>query len=417
MTPAGPPSAPSTPAPSTPVRPAPLVLPDGRPGAAAWTLDPALRHLNHGSFGAVPRVAQEEQARLRAEMEASAQTWFANLPGRLAAARARVAPHLGVRPDDLAFVPNASGGASVVFASLPLPSGAEVVVTDHGYGAVTAGAQRLARRAGGTVRRVHVPLAATAEEACAAVVAAFSERTGLVVVDHVTSPTARFLPVAEISAAAAERGVPVLVDAAHVPALVADPLAGVGCDVWVGNLHKFGCAPRGAAVLVARGPLVPELNPLIDSWGFDEPFPHRFDQQGTLDETSYLAAPVALEFVERTWGWEVLRRKVSELAEYGAATVAAAFSARSGEDHRPVVGMPVGPQRLLRLPAGLGRGGPAGAGELRDRILAELGVETAITSFDGTAYLRLSAHAYNTPDDYEDFAERCVPVLLEWAAG
>ncbi|WP_208971792.1 hypothetical protein [Kineococcus rubinsiae] len=50
------------------------MLPDGRPAAAAWTLDPALRHLNHGSFGAVPRVAQEAQARLRAELEASPQT-------------------------------------------------------------------------------------------------------------------------------------------------------------------------------------------------------------------------------------------------------------------------------------------------------------------------------------------------------
>jgi len=391
------------------------VLPDGRPAAAAWTLDPALRHLNHGSFGAVPRVAQEAQARLRAELEASPQTWFSTLPARLAAARARVAPHLGVRADDLAFVPNASGGASVVFASLPARPGLEVVVTDHGYGAVTAGAERLARRAGGTVRRAHVPLAASAEEACAAVVAEFGDRTGLVVVDHVTSPTARFLPVAEISAAAAERGIPVLVDGAHVPALVADPLAGVACDVWVGNLHKFACAPRGAAVLVARGPLAQQLHPLIDSWGFDQPFPHRFDHQGTLDESSYLAAPVALEFVEQTWGWESLRRSLAELAEFGAATVAAAFSERTGEDHRPAVGMPVGPQQLVRLPAPFGRGGHDEAGALRDRVLAELGVETAITAFDGTAYLRVSAHAYNTPDDYEDFAQRCVPVLLDWA--
>ena len=411
MTSAGPVPAPPLSAPAA------VLLPDGRPAAAAWTLDPALRHLNHGSFGAVPRAAQEEQARLRAELEASPQTWFAALPGRLAAARARVAPHLGVRADDLAFVPNASGGASVVFASLPVRAGVEVVVTDHGYGAVTAGAERLARRAGGTVRRAHVPLAASAEEACAAVVAEFTDRTGLVVVDHVTSPTARFLPVTEISAAAADRGIPVLVDGAHVPALVADPLAGVRCDFWVGNLHKFGCAPRGAAVLVARGPLVGELNPLIDSWGYDEPFPHRFDQQGTLDESSYLAAPTALDFVEQTWGWEALRRSLSDLAEYGAATVAAAFTERTGEDHRVDVGMPVGPQQLVRLPTPLGGSGPAEAGDLRDRVLSELGVVTAVSSFGGAGYLRLSAHAYNTPGDYEDFAQRCVPVLLDWAAG
>ncbi len=49
--------------------PRPLLLADGRPAADAWSLDPALRHLNHGSFGAVPLVAQERQNALRAEME------------------------------------------------------------------------------------------------------------------------------------------------------------------------------------------------------------------------------------------------------------------------------------------------------------------------------------------------------------
>ncbi|MGW3138674.1 aminotransferase class V-fold PLP-dependent enzyme, partial [Streptomyces sp. NPDC001139] len=39
--------------------PHPLLLADGRPAAEAWSLDPALRHLNHGSFGAVPLAAQQ----------------------------------------------------------------------------------------------------------------------------------------------------------------------------------------------------------------------------------------------------------------------------------------------------------------------------------------------------------------------
>lgn len=400
---------------TTPVAPTPLRLPDGRPAAAAWPSDPALRHLNHGSFGAVPLAVLDVQAGLRAEMEASPLRWYVGLPAAHAAARARVAPHLGVSPDELAFVPNASGGASVVFTSVPVRPGCEVVVTDHGYGAVTMGAERLARRWGGTVRTAHVPLAAGPAEAAAAVVAEFSDRTGLVVVDHVTSPTARRMPVAEIGAAARARGIPFLVDGAHVPAMVADPLAGVDCDVWVGNLHKYGCAPRGSGVLVARGPLVDELHPLVDSWGAPNPFPARFDEQGTLDTTSWLAAPAALDLVEELWGWDAVRRHSEDLATYGAAVVADAFSALTGEDHRVDVGMRVGPLRLVRLPAPLCLG-PGGGNAVRDRVLTELGVEGAFTAFDGVGYLRLSAHAYNTPADYEDFAERCVPVLVAWAS-
>ena len=52
------------------VGPRALTLPDGDPAAAAWTLSPNALHINHGSFGAVPRVAQVHQNALRAEMDA-----------------------------------------------------------------------------------------------------------------------------------------------------------------------------------------------------------------------------------------------------------------------------------------------------------------------------------------------------------
>lgn len=391
-----------------------LTLPDGSPAALAWTLDPGLRHLNHGSFGAVPAQVQAHQNTLRAQMEGAPVAWFSRLPSRVGAARAEIARFLGVSADDAALVPNASGGASVVYASVPVRAGAEIVVTDHGYGAVTMGAQRLARRHGGTVRVARIPLDATPQQAHDAVVAELTDATALVVIDHVTSPTARLLPIHTVSAEARRRGIPVLVDGAHVPGLYARPLDRLDCDFWIGNLHKFACAPRGAAVLVARTALRDELYPLIDSWGAPLDFPARFDTQGTLDLTSYLAAPHAIEFVERTWGWETVRRHMSALADHAERVVAAAFSAITGEDHRVDVGSPVNAMRLVRLPEGLA-GTHADADGLRDRVVRELGVEAAFTSFDGVGYYRLSTHAYNTTEDFDHFAEHCVPVLCEWA--
>ncbi|PRY14186.1 aminotransferase class V-fold PLP-dependent enzyme [Kineococcus rhizosphaerae] len=379
-----------------------------------WGLDPAVRHLNHGSFGAVPTAALAAQSRYRDLMEGAPVKWFVGVPQRIREARHRVAPYLGVSGDDLAFVPNASAGASVVFASLRAEPGDEVVVTDHGYGAVTMGAQRFARRWGCTVRTAHVPLAADPAEAAHAITAQFSERTTLVVVDHVTSPTGRFLPVDLVGAAARDRGIRVLVDGAHVPLMLAEPLAGLDCDVWVGNLHKFGCAPRGSGVLVARGPVRDELQPLIDSWGAGEPFPASFDQQGTLDFTSWLAAPDALDAVESEIGWKVVRDDAADLVQRGAGLVAEAFAELTGEDHRVDVGTPAVPFRLVRLPGrlGLGQGGP---NAVRDRVLDGFDVEAAFTAFDGEGFVRLSAHAYNTLDDYADFADRVVPALVRWA--
>lgn len=394
--------------------PAALTLPDGRPAAEGWTLDPNTVHLNHGSFGAVPLVTQQRQNAMRAEMDAAPVAWFPALPTMVGAARAEIAGYLGVDPDATALVPNASGGASVVFTSLPVKRGLEIVVTDHGYGAVTMGAERLARRWGGSVRTAHVPLGARAGEAHDAVVAELTPRTGLLVVDHITSPTARLLPVDTIAAEARRRGIPVLVDGAHVPGLYDAPLEGLDCDFWIGNLHKFACAPRGTSVLVAGGDLKHELYPLIDSWGAPRGFPERFDTQGTLDLTCYLATPTSLEFIEANWGWAAARAYMSELADYAEHTIAAAFSAITGDDHLVDVGMPVNALRLVRLPDGIATS-HADADALRDRVVAELGVEGAFTSFGGVGYFRISTHVYNTAADFDHFAEHCVPVLGRWA--
>ncbi|WOX19946.1 aminotransferase class V-fold PLP-dependent enzyme [Streptomyces solicathayae] len=394
--------------------PHPLLLPDGEPAGRAWTLDPATRHLNHGSFGGVPRIAQQEQQRLRAEMERAPVVWFPALPRRVAAARREVAEFLRVEARDLALVPNASAGASVVYHSLPARPGGEILVTDHGYGAVTMGAERLARRWGGSVRTARVPLDASAELATAAVLAEITDRTALIVLDHITSATARWMPVEQIGTAARAAGIPLLIDGAHVPGLAEDPLAGLEFDVWVGNLHKFGCAPRGACALVVRSDRRDLLYPLIDSWGAEAPFPERFDTQGTIDVTGYLAAPTSLDFIEDTWGWKTARSYMGELADYAEQIISAAFTELTGECSTVDVGMPVNALRLVRLPDGLATT-RLDADALRDRVAAELGVEAAFTSLGGIGYFRLSTHVYNTAADYEYFAERCVPTLTDWA--
>ncbi|MCP2031480.1 isopenicillin-N epimerase [Okibacterium sp. HSC-33S16] len=393
--------------------PAELTLPNGSSAASGWSLSATGLHVNHGSFGAVPVATQVLQNTLRARMDADPVAWFSTLPERVGAVRREIAGFVGSDPDTTALVPNASAGASVVYSSLPVTRDREIVVTDHGYGAVTMGAERLARRWGGTVRTAHVPLGATPQEAHDAVMDECTSRTRLIVIDHITSATARLLPVREISASARERGIVTLVDGAHVPGLYADPLRDLDCDFWVGNLHKFACGPRGTAVLVAPGELSDELYPLIDSWGAPLGFPERFDSQGTLDLTSYLAAPKSFEFIETNWGWDTARIYMSRLADYAESVIATAFSEETGEDHHVDVGSSVNALRLVRLPSGLAKS-HAEADALRDLVVAQFGIEAAFTSFEGVGYYRLSTHVYNTASDFDSFVERLVPLLIEW---
>src|SRR5690606_13359392 len=137
--------------------PAPLRLRSFARARDAWPLDPDIIHLNHGSFGAVPSPVVAHQDALRRRADLSPVEWFPRIAERVREARERTAPFVGARAEDSAFVPNASAAATVVYNALQLAEGDEILVTDHGYGAVTMGARRLARRLGTTVKTVSEP--------------------------------------------------------------------------------------------------------------------------------------------------------------------------------------------------------------------------------------------------------------------
>ena len=366
---------------------------------ALWPLEPTVAHVNHGSYGAVPTPVLEEQQSWRDRMESNPLRFLRReLPAALVAARAEVAGFLGAGPTSLAFVHNATSGASTVLAAFPFEPGDAVLLTDHTYGAVRIAAERFVPDRGARVESVHLPLTAEDDEVVDAVLGAVHERTRLVVLDQVTSPTARRLPLVRLVPALQERGVAVLVDGAHAPGMLAVDLDRLGADFFVGTLHKWCCAPRGTGVLHATERWRPVLRPLVASWGEDEGFPLAFDDTGTEDPSAWLSAPRALRVLDGL-GLDRLRQHNVELAVAGQLEVAAAL-------HVPAADLPRDSgvsMQLVPLPEGVADT-VAAAGELQDRIGEQAAVEVAISSFDGRGYVRLSAHAYNAPADYRRLA-------------
>lgn len=395
-------------------RPEPLLTRDGSPAAALWSLNSRWRHINHGSFGAVPVFAQLRRLAYLQETESAPQRWFMAAPERLAQAREGLADFLGVDADRFGFVPNASAGMTAAIRALMLNAGDELLITDHAYGAVAFSARREARQRGAKVRTVPIELDATPEQILTVLGKALAKKPAGLIIDASTSATAREFPVAALAELATKHGVPLLVDAAHAPGIQHRPAEGIAASAWVGNLHKFACGFRGSAVLVAEKKFAKNLYPVIDSWGMDEPFPGRFDHQGTFDYTPYLASVDAITGLEARIGWDSIRGYIESVLDYSTDIVADALDAASGEESRVDVAAPAPGMRLLRLPGTLGTSHDD-AQAVRQRITDELGFETQVTSFRDTGYLRLSAHAYNTADDYERFAEDAVPTLVEWS--
>ncbi len=379
--------------------------PEPLPGARLlFSLDPAVAYLNHGTVGVTPIPVQRAQQRLRDEMEANPQRFMTRgLRDRVTHARRYLAGFIGADPDGTALVANATTGINVVLGSLELSAGDEVLTTDHGYGAVD-----IALAAHGLRRRVvPVPLTGGDDEIVAAMSsAAAGGRPGLAIVDLVTSGTARRLPVERIATVLRERGIPLLVDAAHAPGMVPLAVDEIGADFLVGNVHKWAFAPRGTGLLAVAPQWRSRIRPLVVSWWQDEGYPVNVEWGGTIDYTGWLAAPTGV-FTLRTLGLDRVREHNAALVRYGQATVGAALGLPV--DRLPDPGGPLA-MRVLPLPAGLPATTDA-AVRLRERISDELRAEVAVGAWRDGLLLRLSAQVYNRAEDFDRLAAG-LPALL-----
>ena len=101
-----------------------------------WLLDPSVAYLNHGSFGATPRVVLEKQQELQRRMEKEPVLFLAReLEPLLDAVRIDLGRLIGATVADLAYVPNATSGVNAVLRSLEFSRGDELLVTTQEYNA------------------------------------------------------------------------------------------------------------------------------------------------------------------------------------------------------------------------------------------------------------------------------------------
>ncbi len=358
---------------------------------SAWDLRGDTTYLNHGSFGPSPQPVLQAYRDCQARIENQPMDFFVSIfPEALLDARQRLADFLGAQAEDLVFVENATQAMNVVANSFPLASQDQVLLTNHEYGAVQRIWQLTCERVGAEVATVDLPdCFETTQEVVDTILAACTDRTRLLVISHITSPTAVTLPVQEICEGARQRGIQVCIDGPHAPAQVPVNLETLGCDYYCASCHKWLSAPFGTGFLYVAREHQFRQRPLTLSWGQlpPEEVSHWSDEflwSGTRDPSAYLAVPAAIDFMENV-GLRDFQEAGHALAQYARQQLIEL----TGEEPM-VVDDPCWYGCMAQHPLP-----PGDARELQTSLWKQYGIEVPIVDWNQRRFVRVSCHLYN----------------------
>ena len=386
-----------------------------------WSLPDDVTYLNHGSFGPSPLVVQAARERWSRRLESQPMNFFVReMEDALETAIAELARFVGTSRGNLVFCDNATAGVNIVGNTVPLAADDEVLLTDHEYGSVTRLWRRRCREVGARVVVQSVPTPFEDDDSIAdAVFAGVTDRTKLIVVSHVTSPTALILPVEQICQRARQRGIPVLVDGPHAVAMLPLDLRKLDCDFYAASCHKWLCGPFGSGFLYVSPRWQKHVEPAVVSWGGSisgrQPsWKDEFTWSGTHDPAAYLAVPDAVRFLEEPASedsnvsrLDLFRKHARELVQLARDRIVSVtgLEALTSDPSRWCGSM-------ISLPLPLDDDvDPQKRHPLQDALWDRYRIEIPITCWQGRRHVRVSGHLYNTADEVERLATALAELL------
>lgn len=361
---------------------------------AEFLLDPDIIYLNHGGFGACPRPVFDAYQQWQLELERQPTYYFMkHAPDALREARQPLGDYLHTNPDNLLFVTNATFGINQIANSLTLVPGDEILTSTHEYGAMEFTWEAFCQRTGARFVRQDIPLPFTDIDA---VVDAFwqgvTPRTRIIFLSHITSATALTFPLKPICDRARAAGILTVIDGAHAPGQIPVDLDALGADFYVGNCHKWMCAPKGAGFLYARPEHQPTIKPLVISWDMDGEvdFIKRNQYTGTRDLAPFLAVPAAIAFMAQH-DWPSVQQRCHAQARQMRQQLIASLGATPLSNDST--------DWYMQLFAVLLPDAHADAHALQAAIYEAHRLQVVFTTFQEHTGLRISVQGYNTDAD------------------
>ena len=269
-----------------------------------FLLEEGITYLNHGSFGACPKIIFENYQNWQIRLEEQPVQFFTEeVYYALKKSRVSLAEFLGCQQDELLFFQNPTTAVSNIIYNLDLEPNDEVLMTDHEYGALVRAWNAWGDKEKVNIKyaKITIPLESKdqfVEDFCNKI----TSKTKVVFLSHITSPTGLIFPIKDIIEFAKKRKIITIVDGAHVPGHIDLDIHKLGCDFYTGALHKWMCGPKGTSFLFVKKEHQKWMKPVIYSWGKsgDDPekseFLQDFQWQGTRDMSAFLTVPKIIDF-------------------------------------------------------------------------------------------------------------------------
>ncbi len=387
-----------------------------------WLLEPGVTYLNHGSFGACPRLLLEKQREYQERLERQpVRFMLSEVPELLKRSREAMAGFVGCDADDLVFLSNATSAVNTVLRSLNWKPGDQLLTTNHAYNACANALHYVADRYGAEVIVADIPFPMQdPQEAIDAIMSCVTPSTRLALLDHITSPTGMVLPIGAIIQSLHEQGVDSLIDGAHAPGMLPLDLDKLGAAYFTGNCHKWMCTPKGVAFLYVRRDKQEAIRPLVISHGANEPlqgvsrFQIEFSWLGTDDPSGRLCVPDAIAWGEQAieGGWPALMKRNRDLVLQARRLLCDSLGVEA-----PIPDEMIGMIAAIPLPATTAQdnGSAFAVDPLEAALLTQYNIEVPIFLWPShpRRWLRVSAQLYNQLSDYEQLAE-ALNALIEY---
>lgn len=384
-----------------------------------WGLDPNTVFLNHGSFGATPIAVLDEQDRIRRLMERDPVHFVERLSHEMwQDSINELSKFLNADSGGMSFVANATTGVNTILRSLNLSKGDEIIVPDHAYQACRNAIDFVTERSGARTVVIRIPFRIDDEsDIIDPIVSAINDKTVLAMIDTVSSPTGIRMPFEKLVGLIQERGVDVLVDAAHGPGIVPLNIRKLNAAYITGNCHKWICTPKGSAFLHIRDDRREGVKPLTIGHGYSsdlpsaEKFRMEFDWTGTRDPSPWLCIPFAISHIGGliNGGWEKIMNKNHEMAIFGRDLLCETLDISP-----PTPDSMVSSMSSVEFPWDEDVGpAPIDGDPIHNTLFDEYRIQVPVISWPNhnRKYLRISAQVYNSKEDYEYLSDSLISIL------